>query len=165
MKDVCFPGCGFAQSQPSQTSSRAAASCSRLRPLLGQPKMKRSLGVLRMIRCPICVCSSPNARQQPTWSEVRLTLRWRKPDSNRRYRVRRPRFEERRMSPPLDFPSGTNENRNHEDAGCLPRDRWFESCPLQRRVCELSVPEPEYGRAPAEMERTRPKSTSRTFMP
>ena len=28
--------------------------------------------------------SLPVERSQPTWSEVRLTLRWRKPDSNRR---------------------------------------------------------------------------------
>jgi hypothetical protein len=27
---------------------------------------------------------------------------------------------------------GANENRHHEDAGRLPRDRWFESGSLQR---------------------------------
>jgi hypothetical protein len=33
---------------------------------------------------------------------------------------------------------GANENRNHEDAWRLPRNRWFESRPLQERVqCEL----------------------------
>src|SRR5437763_1604682 len=35
---------------------------------------------------------------------------------------------------------GANENRHHDDAVRRPRDRWFESGPLQRRVCELSVP-------------------------
>jgi hypothetical protein len=31
-----------------------------------------------------------------------------------------------------------NENRHHEDAGRLPRNRWFESCSLQRRVEQIS---------------------------
>ena len=31
------------------------------------------------------------------------------------------------------------ENRNHEDAGCLQRDRWFESDSLQRRVMQTDV--------------------------
>jgi hypothetical protein len=51
-----------------------------------------------------------------------MSRRWRKPDSNRRYRVTRSRFEERLMSPPLDSPAygklGTN----------------FEPKPRERRV-------------------------------
>jgi hypothetical protein len=37
-------------------------------------------------------------------SRERRTVCWRKPDSNHRYRVTRPKFEERLMSPPLDDP-------------------------------------------------------------
>jgi hypothetical protein len=47
-----------------------------------------------------------------------LTPRWRKPDSNRRYRATPPTFRERLMSRLLDSPHGgkvgANENRNHE---------------------------------------------------
>jgi hypothetical protein len=35
---------------------------------------------------------------------------------------------------PVNGKLGASENRNHEDAGCLPPDRWFESRSLQRRV-------------------------------
>ena len=95
---------------------------------------------------------SPSDRRSfVLWSDPNLsrgteglqTRRWRKPDSNRRYRVTRSRFEERLMPPPLDSQSMENSartsNRSHENAGCLPRDRWFESGFLQRRVINEPV--------------------------
>jgi hypothetical protein len=99
---------------------------------------------------------SVQAQDERPWNKVELTpsgiadsslptLRWRKQDSNRRYRVTRPGFREGLISPLLDsLPtenSARNGNRHHDDAGCLPRYRWFESCSLRQRVCELSVPE------------------------
>jgi hypothetical protein len=56
--------------------------------------------------------------------------------SNRQYRVRRPRFRERgscRLSLPRRR-RRRDETRYHDDGGGLPRDRWFESGFLQRRV-------------------------------
>jgi len=35
---------------------------------------------------------------------------------------------------PANGKVGANENRHHDDAPRPPRDRWFESCSLQRRV-------------------------------
>jgi hypothetical protein len=67
-----------------------------------------------------------------------MTLRWREPDSNYRFRITRPRFQDRLMSPLPDSPPTeirANESRHREDAGRLPRNRWFEACSLQRRVC------------------------------
>ena len=65
--------------------------------------------------------------------------------SNRQYRVRRPRFRER-GSCRLCLPQRRrrrDETRYHDDGGGLPRDRWFESGFLQRRVaCE---PEDDVG--------------------
>jgi hypothetical protein len=40
---------------------------------------------------------------------------------------------------PANGKVGSHENRLHDDAGRLPRDRWFESCSLQRRVCLTSA--------------------------
>ena len=55
---------------------------------------------------------------------------------------------------------GANDNRYYDDAGRLPRDRSFESCSLQRRVCEPSVP---FSKAPARRRSSsRPRSTAPT---
>src|SRR5438105_9831212 len=45
------------------------------------------------------------------------------------------KFREGLMSPLLgSSPTGSDENRHHDDIRRLPRDRWFESDFLQRRV-------------------------------
>ena len=75
---------------------------------------------------------------------LQLTLRWREWDSNHRSRVTRPSFSTPAhvtCLTPCTRKVGANENRYYEDAGRLPRNRWFEFIFLQRRVCKLSVPE------------------------
>ena len=87
------------------------------------------------------------------------TLRWREPDSNYRFSITRPRFQDRLMSPLPDSPPTeirANESRHREDAGRLPRNRWFEACSLQRRVCC----EPLHG---ATSVRTQSSSHRRSF--
>jgi hypothetical protein len=53
-------------------------------------------------------------------TESSLTLSWRKPDSNRRYRVTRPRFRERLMSPPLDSPPTEKSARTRTETTATP---------------------------------------------
>jgi hypothetical protein len=76
-----------------------------------------------------------------------------------RFRITRPRFQDRLMSPLPDSPPTeirANESRHREDAGRLPRNRWFEACSLQRRVCC----EPLHG---ATSVRTQSSSHRRSF--
>ena len=99
------------------------------------------------------------AYRPETKSGSHTTLRWREPDSNYRFRITRPRFQDRLMSPLPDSPPTeirANESRHREDAGRLPRNRWFEACSLQRRVCC----EPLHG---ATSVRTQSSSHRRSF--
>src|SRR6516162_4854961 len=50
-----------------------------------------------------------------------LTLRWRKPDSNHRYRVARSRFPERLISSLLDFLPTEKLARTRTDTTTMPR--------------------------------------------
>src|SRR6516165_9258477 len=78
-----------------------------------------------------------NEASSPRGTESLRTRRWRKPDSNHRSRVTRPSFRRRLISLawlPTRGKVGANENRYYEDAGRLPRNRWFESGSLQQRV-------------------------------
>src|SRR6516225_11890720 len=82
-----------------------------------------------------------NEASSPRGTESLRTRRWRKPDSNHRSRVTRPSFRRRLISLawlPTRGKVGANENRYYEDAGRLPRNRWFESGFLQRRVKRTS---------------------------
>ena len=82
-----------------------------------------------------------NEASSPRGTESLRTRRWRKPDSNHRSRVTRPSFRRRLISLawlPTRGKVGANENRYYEDAGRLPRNRWFESGFLQQRVVQTS---------------------------
>src|SRR5271168_2516443 len=56
-----------------------------------------------------------NAATSPFERGSHVTRRWRKPDSNRRYRVTQARFREGLMSPPLDSSLTENSARTRTD--------------------------------------------------
>src|SRR6266446_3423202 len=66
-----------------------------------------------------------------------MTLSWREQDSNHRSRVTRPIFQCPLWLVPANRKVGVKENRHTKRRALPPRNRWFESCSLQRRVqCE-----------------------------
>jgi hypothetical protein len=91
----------------------------------------------RACRDPQTVPTS-TAASAPSFEPVsQQTLPWREMDSNHRSRVRRPIFECRLGLIPRRPKSRRAREPAHDAWGASPRDRWFESCSLQRRVmCE-----------------------------
>ena len=124
----------------------------------------RSAGptLVRALPCVSLPARSPPGRAQPTRKNLGSRLSTAARGERRTHRWREgfePSIPRDRtnlsMSPSGWFPpteaSGAKENRHTKRRALPPRNRWFESCSLQRRVCEppVSSARARRSRAPA----------------